>query len=29
VASRGGQNHRSTPAEIGELYRRNFGASIF
>ncbi len=28
VASRGGQNHRSTRAEIGELYRRNFGASI-
>jgi adenosine kinase len=28
VASRGGQNHRSTRAEIGERYRRNFGASI-
>jgi adenosine kinase len=29
VASRGGQNHRSTRAEIGARYRRNFGASIF
>lgn len=29
VASRGGQNHRSSRAEIGELYRRSFGASIF
>jgi adenosine kinase len=28
VASRGGQNHRSTRAEIDALYRRNFGASI-
>jgi adenosine kinase len=28
VASRGGQNHRSTRAEIGERYRRNFGAAI-
>jgi adenosine kinase len=28
VASRGGQNHRSTRAEIGERYRRSFGASI-
>ena len=28
VASRGGQNHRSTPAEIDVRYRRSFGASI-
>jgi adenosine kinase len=28
VAARGGQNHRPTRAEIGELYRRSFGASI-
>lgn len=28
VASRGGQNHRTTRAEIDGLYRRNFGASI-
>jgi adenosine kinase len=28
VASRGGQNHQSTRAEIDALYRRNFGASI-
>jgi adenosine kinase len=28
VASRGGQNHRLTRAEIGALYRRSFGASI-
>jgi adenosine kinase len=29
VAARGGQNHRPTRAQIGELYRRSFGVSIF
>ena len=28
VASRGGQNHRPTRAEIGERYRRTFGVSV-
>jgi adenosine kinase len=29
VASRGGQNHRPTRAEIDALYRKSFGASVF
>jgi adenosine kinase len=29
VASRGGQNHRPTRAEIGERYRRAFGAALW
>jgi adenosine kinase len=28
VASRGGQNHRATRDEIGELYRRSFATTV-
>jgi adenosine kinase len=28
IASRGGQNHRHTRAEISELFEKNFGHSI-
>ncbi len=29
IAARGGQNHQASRAEIGALYRKNFGAAIF
>jgi adenosine kinase len=29
IASRGGQNHRFTPAEIGERYREAFGTAVW